>query len=44
MFSKETRIMQLEARKHLLNARDPGMNAKLIKKIDRELRKLNGLK
>ena len=42
--SKETRIKQLETRKHLLDARDPAVNARIIKKIDRELRKLNGLK
>ena len=42
MFSKETRIMQLEARKHLLMARDPSMNMRLIKKIERELRKIKG--
>lgn len=41
MFNKETRIKQLEARKHLLDARDPAGNANIIKKIERELRKLN---
>lgn len=40
--SKETRIKQLEVRKHLLDARDPSGNANIIKKIDRELRKLMG--
>lgn len=39
--SKEIRIKQLETRKHLLDARDPAGNANIIKKINRELRKLN---
>lgn len=41
VLSKETRIKQLEMRKHLLDARDPAGNANIIKKIERELRKLN---
>lgn len=40
--SKETRIKQLEVRKHLLNAKDPAGNANIVKKIERELRKLMG--
>lgn len=40
--SKETRIKQLKVRKHLLDARDPSGNANIIKKIERELRKLMG--
>lgn len=40
MFSKETKIMLLTGRKNLLTARDAAVNAKIIKKIDRQLRKL----
>lgn len=40
MFSNETKIMLLKQRKNLLTARDAAANANLIRKIDRQLRKL----
>lgn len=40
MFSNETKIMLLKQRKNLLTARDAAVNANLIHKIDRQLRKL----
>jgi len=40
MFSNETKIMLLTQRKNLLTARDAAVNANLIRKIERQLRKL----
>lgn len=37
----ETRIAMLTARKNLLNQRDPSGNANIIRKIDRQIRKLS---
>lgn len=42
MFSNETKIMLLTQRKNLLTARDAAVNANLIRKIERQLRKLMG--
>lgn len=39
-FTPETRIQYLNYRINLLNARDPSMNAKLIKALEREIRTL----
>lgn len=39
--SNETRIAILTARKNLLNQRDPSSNANIIRKIDRQIRKLS---
>lgn len=39
--SNETRIAMLTARKNLLNQRDPSGNANIIRKIDRQIRKLS---
>ncbi len=38
--SNETRIAKLNARKNLLTQRDAAGNANIIKKIERQLRKL----
>lgn len=40
MFSNETKIMLLTQRKNLLTSRDASVNANLIRKIERQLRKL----
>lgn len=42
MMSNETRINMLKYRKNLLSQRDPVANANIIRKIDRQLRKLGG--
>lgn len=39
-FTPETRIKQKQYRINLLNARDPAMNAKLVKALEREIRAL----
>lgn len=39
MFSKETMITLLTQRKNLLASRDAAVNANIIRKIDRQLRK-----
>lgn len=36
----ELKIKMLEARKNLLNARDPVANANIINKLNRQIRKL----
>jgi len=38
----ELRIKMLEARRDLLNARDPVANANIVNKINRQIRKLRG--
>ena len=38
----ELKIKMLEARRDLLNARDPVANANIINKINRQIRKLRG--
>lgn len=40
MFSKETLIRALRARANLLITRDPVVNAKIVAKIERRIRKL----
>lgn len=40
MFSKETLISLLRARANLLITRDPVVNAKIVAKIERRIRKL----
>ena len=40
MFSRETKIMLLTARMNMLNQRDPVANFNIIRKIKRQLRKL----
>lgn len=40
MFNNETKIMLLKQRKNLLTARNAAVNTNLIRKIDRQLRKL----
>lgn len=40
MFKNETKIMLLTHRKNLLAARDAAANANIIRKIERQLRKL----
>lgn len=37
--SNELKVMQLTARKNLLFSRDPVANAKLVRKIERQIRK-----
>ena len=37
--TNETKVMQLTARKNLLNARDPVGNVNIIRKINRLIRK-----
>ena len=39
-YTPETRIKEKQYRINLLNARDPAMNAKLIKALEREIREL----
>lgn len=39
-FTSETRIKKKQYRINLLNARDPAMNAKLVKALEREIRML----
>lgn len=39
--TNETKVAMLTARKNLLNSRNPQMNANLIRKIDRQIRKLS---
>lgn len=43
MFSNEIQIQRLADRKNLLKQRDPVANAKIIKKIERQLRKLTNV-
>lgn len=38
----ELKIKMLEARRDLLNARDPVANANIVNKINRQIRKLRG--
>ena len=40
IYSNDVRKSLLEARKHLLAQRDPVANANIIKKIDRQIKKL----
>ena len=42
MFSKNTMIILLTQRKNLLMSRDAAVNANIIRKIDREIRKYLG--
>ena len=42
MFSKDTMIMLLTQRKNLLMSRDAAVNANIIRKIERTLRKIVG--
>lgn len=42
VMEKNVRIEMLEQRKNLLLARDPVANANIVRKIERELRKLEG--
>lgn len=37
--SNELKVMQLTARKNLLLSRDPVVNANLVRKIERQIRK-----
>ena len=39
---KNIRIQMLKTRKNLLMERDPVANANIVRKIDREIRKLEG--
>lgn len=40
--AKEMKIKMLEARRNLLNERDPVANMNIINKINRQIRKLQG--
>jgi len=40
--TKEMKIKMLEARRNLLNERDPVANMNIINKINRQIRKLQG--
>ena len=42
VMEKNVRIEMLKQRKNLLMARDPVVNANIVRKIERELRKLEG--
>jgi hypothetical protein len=42
VMEKNVRIEMLKQRKNLLLARDPVANANIVRKIERELRKLEG--
>ena len=39
--SNETRIAMFTSHKNLLNQRDPSGNANIVRKIDRQIRKLS---
>ena len=39
--SNETRIAMLTARKNLLNQREPSVSANIVRKIDRQIRKVS---